>query len=287
MKIAFCSCYLEPESLAGVALAAEAAGFDRLTVSDHLVFPKSLHSEYPYLEGVFPAESTWPDPWVTIAHLAAVTTTLQFVTSIYIATLRPPIATAKAVATAAVLSGNRVALGVGTGWMREEFRITDQEFDGRSSRLDEIVEICRAVWAGGWVEHHGPRYDFEPLQMKPVPTKPIPIWGGGDGPHALRRAARLDGFIGPVYDFDQAAQKLAILDEERNRLGTRDRDDYTVLFEPREVPSLDDCRRYEELGATELRVAPWETYPRMSADPGTDVVLRSIDDFATNVLAHL
>src|SRR6185503_4496640 len=110
---------------------------------------------------------------------AAVTTRLQFVTGVYILPLRHPLEVAKSVASIALLSGNRVGLGVGAGWMREEFDVLGREFKGRGKRLDEQIEVIRKVWRGGMVEHHGTHYDFPPLQMSPAPTALPPILIGG------------------------------------------------------------------------------------------------------------
>ena len=121
--------------------------------------------------------------------MAAVTERLQFGTSVYIAPARDLFTVAKQVGTAAVLSNNRVNLGVGAGWMREEFAQTGQEYDNRGKRLDEMIPALRTLWSGGWVEHHGEHYDFGPLQIEPSPTQQVPIWCGGHSRAALKRAA--------------------------------------------------------------------------------------------------
>src|SRR3546814_15591662 len=97
----------------------------------------------------------WPDPWVTIGHLSAVTERLRFLTTVYILPARMPAHVAKQVGTAAVLSGNRVSLGVGMGWMDEEFDASGTPFGKRGKRADELIELLRALWTGGVVEHHG------------------------------------------------------------------------------------------------------------------------------------
>ena len=104
---------------------------------------------------------------------------------------------AKSVGTAAVLSDDRLRLGVGVGWCKEEFDQTGQDFTTRGKRLDEmIVRPARALWRGGWVEFHGDYYDVPECQMEPAPTAPVPIIGGGHSPVALRRTAALcDGWI--------------------------------------------------------------------------------------------
>src|SRR5439155_1740265 len=154
-----------------------------------------LSTPYPYTPDgspPFTPGTPWPDPWVLIGAMAAVTTRLRFMTNVYVAPARNPFLVAKQVGTAAVLSGDRVALGVGAGWMREEFEQLGQPFGDRGRRLDEMIEVVRALWRGGMVEHHGEHYDFHRLQMSPVPAAPVPIYCGGQSRRAIERASRLD-----------------------------------------------------------------------------------------------
>src|SRR5207237_9456327 len=102
-----------------------------------------------------------------------------FLTNGYGLPMRPPFAVAKMVATAAVLSQNRVALGVGMGWNAQEFDLMGQPFRQRGKRADEMLEVLAKLWAGGWVEHHGEFYDFDRVEMTPAPTAPIPVYVGG------------------------------------------------------------------------------------------------------------
>ena len=131
-----------------------------------------------------------------ISALSSVTEQLLFTTGVYIAPARDLITVAKSVGTTAVLSDDRVRLGVGVGWCKEEFDQTGQDFSTRGKRLDEMIVALRALWQGGWVEHHGTYYDVPERQIEPSPTAPIPIIGGGHSPVALRRTAALcDGWI--------------------------------------------------------------------------------------------
>src|SRR5690349_20333073 len=135
----------------GLAQAAERLGYDTLTVSDHL-FHTDFTSRYPYSrtgEPPYDAATHWPDAWVSIGAMAAVTSRLNFATNVYVAPARDLFTVAKAVSTAAVLSGNRVRLGVGVGWCADEFRQTGQDFHTRGRRLDEMLPALRALWRGG------------------------------------------------------------------------------------------------------------------------------------------
>ena len=125
--------------------------------------------------------------------------------------MRTPFAVAKTVGTAAVLSGNRVALGIGMGWNADEFALMEQPFRQRGKRADEMLEVLAKLWAGGWVEHHGEFYDFDRVEMSPAPTERVPVYVGGMSEAALRRAARHDGWISDLHRSDELVGICATL----------------------------------------------------------------------------
>src|SRR4051794_2576791 len=176
-----------------LARAAEEAGVHGLLMSDHIFYPQKLESPYPYsADGtpIWDPSTPWPDVWVVTGAMVGATTRLHFGQSIYIAPARDLMTVGKQVGTAAALSENRIHLGLGAGWMKEEFDQTGQSFANRGKRLNEMIQALRALWGGGWVEHHGEYYVFGPLQMQPAPSQTVPIWCGGHTEPALRRAAR-------------------------------------------------------------------------------------------------
>jgi probable F420-dependent oxidoreductase len=215
--------YERTEDLIPLALACEELGFEGVLLADHVVGHRKTESRYPYAyndgEADFVAEVEFPEPFSAICAMAAVTTRIRFNTQIYVAPLRHPILLAKALATAAVISRNRVALGAGVGWLREEFRALGQDFETRGRRLDEMIEVMRKLWTGEMVEHHGEFFDFDALRMRPAPIAPIPILCGGLHPKVLERAGRLgDGWISPgnspsefarIRDAIEAARRTA------------------------------------------------------------------------------
>ena len=153
--------------------------------------------------------------------LAARTSRIKFVNSVVILPLRDPATAAKAVATAAYLSDNRIVLGVGVGWMKEEFELTGQNFHDRGKRMDEMIEVMRLLWSGEMIEHHGRFFDFPPMQMSPAPTQRVPIVIGGQSDAALRRAARNDGWFGAdAYQPDVLLPLLDKLAGYRREYGT-------------------------------------------------------------------
>jgi probable F420-dependent oxidoreductase len=191
------------------AQAAEAEGFEAIWLAEHLVTPTEFDKVYPYNESGDPGfrgATPLADVWVTIGHIAALTSRIRLGTGVYVLPLRNPFVAAKAIATAQELSGGRVILGVGTGWMKEEFDAVGEAFDGRGSRTDEMVEILAKLWTGKPVSHAGRWYSFSEVQMSPAPPSlPLLVVGGVSKP-ALKRAARLAGaWYGPSCTLEESA----------------------------------------------------------------------------------
>ena len=179
---------------------AEAAGFESVWGGEHVVLPTSIESRYPYTaDGKIPAEpdTPIPDPLIWLAFVAAAAPTLRLGTCILIVPQRNPIVLAKELATLDRLSGGRVELGLGVGWLREEFDALGVPWDRRGARNDEYVAAMRALWAGPHAEFHGEFVDFAPVTCSPRPVQTsIPILVGGDTTAAINRAVRLaDGYF--------------------------------------------------------------------------------------------
>lgn len=288
--------FLPVDQLVPLATACDELGYAGTYLSDHLFNPRHLDSRYTYSarpDGApgWEKETEWPDPMCVFSGLATVTTNLTFTTGVYVAPVRDLVTVAKTVGTAAVLSGNRVRLGVGVGWCREEFVQTGQRFEDRGKRLDEMIPALRALWRGGWVEFHGRYYDVPPCQVNPSPTEPVPIFGGGHSPPALRRAARLcDGWIAAgAYTADEAWAHLGELRTELDRAGRRD-EPFAVYLSLAERPDVDLYRRFEEAGVTDLVCAPWMFVPVAPETPPAEALARRIEAcerFAEQVVAKL
>ena len=152
MRFSISTAFQPVDHLPALARAADELGYHSMAVPDHVVDLEELATPYPYTaDGArrWDHDAAWPDPWVLIGALAAVTTRLRFFTSVYVPAIRSPFQVAKSVGTAAVLSGNRVSLGVGIGWCREEFELLGQDFTTRGRRTDEALALmARAVAAG-------------------------------------------------------------------------------------------------------------------------------------------
>lgn len=252
--------FTETDQLIEIAKIAEGVGFAGLNLAEHLVTPEHIDSKYPYSpDGTarWDANAHFPEPWALTSMLASHTTSLKFCTSVYILPMHDVFTAAKAVSTAAYLSNNRAMLGVGVGWMKEEFLLTGQDFHTRGKRMDEMLDVMTKLFAGGMVEHHGRFFDFPRVQMEPAPTQPVPILIGGHSDPALARAANWDGwFAAGPYAVDELAGHLQRLRDVRRAAGTADRP-YQIIAGLWEWPSLDDAKRLAELGLTGLVKIPW------------------------------
>jgi len=259
--------YNDPTHLTRIARSAEEAGFGGIVVSDHIVYPGKLETPYPYTADGRPRwepDTPWPDPFVAVGAMAAVTQRLRFLVSVFVLPLRHPVMAAKTIATAAVLSEGRLTVGLGAGWMREEFELLGQPFAGRGRRLAEALEVMRALWRGGMAEHHGEFYDFGPVQMSPVPREPVPIYGGGVSDAALRRAASLcDGWASEIQtraELETIAAKLRSFRAGSERAGQP----FGMCVAVKDAFGLDGYRAMAAAGVSELITVPWFFY---GADP--------------------
>lgn len=285
MKFWQSAMFLPPQRLTDLARATEAAGFEGLMVSDHITYPEKLSSPYPYTpdgKPPFERDTPWPDPWVAIGAMAAVTETLRFGTHIYIAPARPLLTVAKQVATASVLSDDRVVLGAGAGWMREEFDLMGQAFARRGARFDEMLDVLRRLWSGDIVEHHGEFYDLPPLSITPTPATPIPVWIGGDSEAAVARAVRNDGWVGNLYQPDEAFEKAEAVVKALRNAGREPGDGFDLVLSVYALNDLDLFRRLEDAGVTALVTAPW-----MLAEPDWDAQREAIERFGDEVIAPM
>jgi probable F420-dependent oxidoreductase len=274
MKFWMALAFVDTPDVLSLARAADTAGIDGITVSDHLFEPQQRVSKYPYsVDGKppFAPDTAWPDPWVLIGAMAAVTERIRFTNNIYIAPLRELFTVAKLVSTASVISGGRVAMGAGPGWCEEEFDQVGQAFKARGARLEEMIDVLHQLWAGGWVEHYGKYYDFAPLRIDPVPTERVPIYIGGHSDIALSRAARVgDGWIGNAYSPEEAEHYVGKLRDELKAADRLDDPDFEVILGLMAMPSDELHDRAAAMGITGLLCAPYVFAP--SPDERTNAI---------------
>lgn len=286
MDFAIVGAFLPTEELVPIARAADELGYAAMAIADHVVDLETIRTPYPYeADGSrrWDTETEWPDPWVLVGALSAVTTRLTFFTSIYVAALRSPYQVAKSVGTAAVLSGGRVRLGVGAGWCREEFDLLGQDFASRGRRTDEALALLDRLWTDDWVESDGPLYPTPRLTMRPRPPARVPILVGGMSEVGLRRAARHDGWIGDVCSTEDALGYAKRLRELRAELG-RDGDP-TVVVALNDALTPEDFDRAGAGGVTDVMTMPWLYYHGFKAS--LEQKLDGMERFARDVLAVL
>ena len=274
------------EHLVPLAHAADELGYHAISVPDHVVDLEELATPYPYTaDGSrrWAPETPWPDPWVLIGALSAVTTRIRFFTSVYVPALRSPFQVAKTVGTAAVLSGGRVSLGIGIGWCREEFELMGQEFGDRGRRTDEALDLIRALWEPGWTEFSGDFYDAPRLNMDPSPAARIPIFVGGLSEVAFARAARHDGWVGDLYTIEEAAAHAARLAELRAEAGATG--DFSVITALTDAFLPEHFATAEERGITDVWTMPWAYYHGREAT--LEQKLEGMERFANDVISPL
>ncbi|MFC3242788.1 TIGR03619 family F420-dependent LLM class oxidoreductase [Gordonia humi] len=219
------------------------------------------------------------DPTATLAAAAMVTTRIQLGTAVLVLPLRHPLLVGRALATLDELAPGRIVLGVGAGWLREEFTALDVDFADRGRRLRESVSILRSCLGGGFVEHHGTVFDFDALQMVEKPVH-VPLIVGGNGPVALRRAATLgDGwFSSGSLDLDES---VALRDSLVELLAERGRseDDFEIVIRPKHA-DVDVVRAHAEAGLRHVVV--WADQVWDAEDPRS-VQIEKLREFLAEV----
>ena len=194
------------EGLTTSARQAEELGFDDVWVADHIAVP--VGAPYP--------PSFLLESMATLSFAAAVTTRIGLGTSVLVLPLRQPVVIAKQLATLDVLSGGRLTLGVGAGWLVEEFDACNVPYRQRGDLLDEAIGVLRACWASAPASFSGPTVSFTDMKVQPLPGRPIPLWVGGVSERALRRAVEHgDGWTGAFHTVDDIATVVKRLRAER------------------------------------------------------------------------
>ena len=217
--------FVELAAAARFAKAAEAAGFESIWTVEHVVVPSGYTSTYPYdpsgkMPG--PEDSDIPDPLIWLSYVAANTESIRLATGILIVPQRNPLVLAKEVATLDRLSGGRVDLGIGVGWLEEEFDAIGVPFADRGRRTDEYVAAMLALWSGRPTDFSGDFVNFQACISRPAPAAPVPIHIGGHSIAAARRAGRLgDGFF---PGRGSHAELKALIDTVRETAVKSDRD---------------------------------------------------------------
>jgi probable F420-dependent oxidoreductase len=239
---------------------AERLGFSTLWVPEHVVLVDQYSSRYPYRdEGKFPAPTEAPiaDPFLTLCTLASVTEKIRLGTAICLVPEHNPLVLAKVIATLDCLSNGRFTLGVGVGWLEEEFRALGISWERRAQRTREYIEAMRRLWGDAHSTYHGEFVNFDNVRSypKPVRGKDLPVFFGGESGPALRRVAEYgDGWIGFNLTPDEATAKIRRI-EELLKANGRKRSDVELVVSHHDKPAnADDLKRYRDAGVEELVV---------------------------------
>lgn len=287
MKFVISGAFQPPGHLIPLAIAAEEAGFEAISFSDHAVYPEKLDTPYPYTEDGsrrYDETTEFPDPWVVIGALSAVTKRLRFTNNVFVLPMRNPFLAAKSIATAAAMSNDRVTLTIGVGWSKVEFELVGQEFRRRGARADEMLEVMQKLWSGEMVEHAGEFYRFERLKLTPpIPAAPIPVWVGGISDLALKRAARNDGWLSDLQTTAEILECIEKVRAHRRELG-RD-ESFEVMASASDAHDVAGYRRLGEGGVTHVLTMPWAFYHGLTDD--LEKKVDGIHRYAEDVIAKL
>lgn len=287
MKFVISGAFQPPQDLIPLALAAEEFGFEALSFSDHVVYPETLDTPYPYTaDGSRRYDETteFPDPWVVAGALSSVTTRLRFTTNAFVLPMRNPFLAAKQIATAAAMSGSRITLTIGVGWSNIEFELVGQSFARRGARADEMLEVMQKLWSGEMIDHEGEFYRFDRLRLTPpLPSSPIPVWVGGISDRALRRAARNDGWLSDLQTSSEILECVDRVRSYRRDLGRSEA--FDVMASANDAMDIDGYRRLGEGGVTHVLTMPWVFYHGLTEDVAKKV--DGIKRFADEVVSKM
>jgi len=268
---------LNPSSWADLVPLADRLGFESVWIADHLVLPETLHGELVEGEEHAPVDPSTPvfDTTTMLAFLAARTERIRLGVYVHLLGIRHPFASARAFATLDVVSRGRVELGVGAGWLLNEWDAAGLDPRTRGRRLDEAMAVCRRLWTEDVIEHHGEFFDFEPVRFEPKPVQRPhpPLLVGGESERALRRAAHADGWMGLVHTPETAAPLVARYRALEAELRPGHRGTVTVCGD---CDSPAEAQAWTAAGVDRLIVAPW----RRTSDAA-----ESLERFATTLLA--
>lgn len=277
--------FTHPANAVAFAQAAEAAGFESLWTVEHVVVPSNYESAYPYdPSGKMPGgeESSIPDPLIWLAFIASATSRINLATGILILPQRNPVVLAKELATLDQLSGGRLRLGIGVGWLEEEFDAIGVPFADRGRRTDDYVAAMRALWTEDKASHHGDFVNFDNCIMRPRPENgSIPVHIGGHTDIAARRAGRLgEGFFPGKGSHQELARVFDVVRETARECG-RDPDaiEMTTGGNGAIGPNaLDEVRALADIGTARV-ILPSFLFYRDTADTlaryGDEVISRA------------
>ncbi|MEP9394624.1 TIGR03619 family F420-dependent LLM class oxidoreductase [Gordonia sp. VNK1] len=290
MRFTFAEAMTDPAYYAPLAQAAEKAGYAGFTIPDSLAYPEESDAKYPYTPDgnrEFLEDKAFIETFIQAAALGAVTSTIRFTPFVLKLPVRPPALVAKQAASVAYLTGNRLALGVGTSPWPEDYDIMGVDFRRRGKRMDECMDIIRGLTSGEYFEFHGEFYDIPKIKMAPAPTEPIPLLVGGHADAALRRAViRGDGWMhggGPAEELDALLDTIADIRKAEGKTN----DPFEIHVISLDAYTVDGVKKLEDKGITDVIVGFRLPYV---VGQDTEPLQKKIDHlnwYADNVIAKV
>jgi len=290
VRFSYAESMTDPSYYVPLAQAAEDAGYDSMVVPDSICYPQDSQTRYPFNpDGTreFLEDKPFIEPFSLIPAMGALTERLRFVTFVIKLPIRQPVLIAKQVSSTAVLTNNRLLLGVGTSPWPEDYAACGVPWERRGKRMDEEIAIMRGLMAGDYFEFQGEIFQIPAIKMSPTPTAPVPILIGGHHEAALRRAAALgDGWLHGGGDPTDLPALLDRLAELRREQGTENKPFEIHVISP-DAYSADGARRLEEAGVTDAIVGFRWPYGR---EQDTETLQTKVDNlrrFADDVIAKV
>ncbi|GAA4545098.1 TIGR03619 family F420-dependent LLM class oxidoreductase [Pseudonocardia xishanensis] len=278
MKFVASITMVDPEFYLPLARAAEEAGFDGVSVSDSVGYPRESDSRYPYTADgsrEFLERKPFLEPMVALAAMAAVTSTVELIPFVLKLPIRNPVLFAKTATSVAVLSDNRLRLGVGTSPWPDDYALVGLEWKGRGRRFEECIAVLRALQTGDYAEHDGEFYSFPAVRLNPVPDKPIPLLLAGESERLLDRAARIgDGWVSTHRGLAELEELLTRL---HTALGAHGRQGEPFDVHVTAGPDVDTIRRLEEIGVTHVHAGYPGPHSPLDREPDSEPLGPKID----------
>ena len=290
MKFATTIAMIDPSFYIPLARAAEEIGFDTIAVPDSIAYPRASSSKYPYNpDGTreFLENKPFLETMNAISAMGAATERVEFHTFVLKMPMRHPIVLAKEATSIAVITGNRLVLGVGSSPWPDDYEILELPWERRGRRFDECIDVVRGLSAGGYFEYHGEFYDFPAIKLNPIPTEPIPILIGGHSDANLRRAARVaDGWMAAGGSPEDTTRWITRIQELRRTYG-REHEPFDIYATTFDSFSPDGIRRLEDLGVTHTS-GGFGRFNPYGIDADTETLQEKIDNlrrYADDVIA--
>jgi len=290
VRFSYAESMTDPSYYVPLARAAEEAGYDSMVVPDSICYPEVSDTTYPFNpDGTreFLEDKPFLEPFSLIPAMGALTERIRFVTFVIKLPIRQPVLVAKQVSSTAVLTANRLVLGVGTSPWPEDYAICGVPWERRGKRMDEEIAIMRGLMAGGYFEFHGEIFDVPSIKMCPTPSASVPILIGGHHEAALRRAAvDGDGWLHGGGDPADLPGLLTRLSELRHDHGTESKP-FEIHVISLDAYTPDGVARLEEVGVTDAIVGFRWPYDTAQDTEALQTKIDNLRRFSDDVIAKV